>query len=132
MTAIKSQGVTFGRSTDGGSVYNDVGEITSIAGPGGSAAVIDVTNLSSAAKEKLIGLPDEGQITLEVNLDPGDAQQIGLKDDRASQTKRDFKITLTDTSSTELTFQAFCLGFVINAAIDDKVGATITLEVTGS
>ena len=46
---------------------------------GGSASVIDVTDLDSDAKEKMIGLADEGQVTLSLNYMPADPGQVALE-----------------------------------------------------
>lgn len=131
--AMKSQGVVF-KYGDGGTpeVFANVGEVVSISGPGGSAQVIDATHLASTAKEKIIGLPDEGQVTLEVNLVPGDAGQTQLRNDRLSATRRNYKIVLTDTPATTLSFAAYCMGFTISSGVDSKVSASIQLEVTGA
>ena len=134
MASLNAQGVTIGRG-DAASpeVFTSLGEVKSIQGPGGQATVIDTTNLSSTAKEKQMGLQDEGQVTLELNLDVDDAQQNGLRTDRTNQTLRNFRITLTDSSpATTLTFAAYVLTFSIGAAVDDIVSASVTLEISGA
>lgn len=131
--AIQSQGIVLARG-DGGTpteVFTKIAEVVSMKGPGGNAKVIDVTSLDSAAVEKLMGLPDEGQITFGCNLIPADAMQVGLRADRAARTKRNFKITLTDALPTHLTFAAYVSGFSINAQSNDHVTADVTLEITG-
>ncbi len=50
-----------------------VGDVTDFSGPGGQASVIDITNLNSTAKEKLVGLRDEGQVSLSLNMAFGHA-----------------------------------------------------------
>lgn len=117
---------------------NLVGEIKSISGPSGSAGVIDITHLGSAAKEKMIGLPDEGQITLECNLltsADNNAQQK-LRIDRAARTMKAFIIRLNDNSSVtarmRLKGNAYCTGFSISGGVDDVVKASITLEISGA
>lgn len=131
--AIKSQGVKL-QSGDGGSpeVFLDRCDITSIDGPGGEAAEIDVTHLCSTAKEFLIGLPDEGNITLEGNLVPTDTGQTRLRTDRVNATKRNYKIILTDSPATMITFAAYVKGFKISAGVDTQVKVSITLRVTGA
>lgn len=130
--AIESQGVELQRGDGGGTeVFNVIGEVISFQGPGGQASVIDVTHLLSTAREKKIGLQDEGQVTLECNLVPGDTQQIGLRDDRTNRTRRNFRLVLTDGATTTLSFAAYVLGFSIQGAVDQVVRASITLEVDG-
>lgn len=134
MKAIESQGITIGMSDGSMSpiTYNDIGNITSFTGPGGQASVIDVTNLDSTAKEKLMGLPDEGQFSIDINLDPDNTQHQALRTARANRALTYFKITLTDTSpATAITFQGYVLGFSINGSVDQVVKATVTIEVDG-
>lgn len=133
MASLETQGVTIARG-DGGTpteIFSAIGEVISFQGPGGSASVIDVTNLSSLAKEKRMGLGDEGQFTFELNLDTADAEQTGLRADRTARVLRNFELTLTDSPATVLSFSAYVLSFSIQGGVDDKVGASVTLEISG-
>jgi hypothetical protein len=123
--AIETQGVTFAWNTE------LIGEIVSFNGPGGSASVIDVTHLGSTRREKRMGIADEGQFSFEVNLVPGNAGQVALRADRAARTKRVCILTLTDTTNTTLTFDAYCSQFSIQGSVDNKISASVTLEITG-
>jgi len=131
--ALVSQGMTIGIG-DGASpeVYTTIADVISISGPGGSSAVIDTTDLSSTAKEKRMGLPDEGQVTLEINYIPANVQHALLRSTRAAQTLVNFRITFTDSPMTTWTFAANVLGFSISNAVDAVTTASVTLEVTGS
>lgn len=133
MATLNAQGALLKRG-DAASpeVFTTIGEIKSVQGPGGTATVIDTTNLSSTAKEKQPGLKDEGQITLEMNLDTADTMQTGLRTDRDNQTLRNFTLTLTDSPATVLSFAAYVLGFTINLAVDDIINASVTLEISGA
>lgn len=129
--ALETQGTLIQRGNGADpEVFTTIGEINSFQGPGGSASVIDVTSLDSAAKEKRMGLMDEGQFTFEMNLVPGDTAQDGLRSDRTSRTLRNFKLTLVD--STVITFAAYVTGFSISGGVDDKIGGSVTLEISGS
>jgi len=131
--ALETQGVVFKRGDGGGpEVFTAVGEVNSFDGPGGAATIIDATHLASTAREKIMGLPDEGQFSMELNLDPSDTQQIGLKDDRAARTKRNFELLLTDSPATKLSFAGFVMEFRISGGVDDKINASVTIEITGA
>ena len=130
--AIESQGVTISYSVGSPSTFAAVANVTSFSGPGGSASVIDVTNLSSLAKEKLMGLPDEGQFTLDINLDPDDASHVALRNARASRTRTEFKLTLTDATPATATFYGYVLGFAVSGAVDQQVKASLTIEIDGT
>lgn len=133
--AIKGQETTISISVDGGSTYEEIGEVQSFSGiGGGSASVIDVTHLKSTAKEKRVGLADEGQISLEMNYVPTDAGQLLVKSARTSQGEADIKIELADgsTSGTTFEFKAYVLSFGKSGGVDDIIKASATLEISGA
>lgn len=130
--AVEAQGtIIYWSTSTAQSTVQAVNGITTFNGPSGSAAVIDITTLNSTAKEKLMGLPDEGQISFDMVYLPSDAGQTALRTDRASRTKRNVSIKFTDTSSSLVHADAYCTGFSITGAVDDKVTASVTLEITG-
>jgi hypothetical protein len=114
-------------------IYGDVpvGEMTDFDGPGGSASVIDVSHLLSTRREKRMGLPDEGQFTFNMNFVPGDRGQVRVRKDRAARTEQTFRLYLTDADDSYLEFNAFVLEFSNSGGVDDKVGGSVTLEITG-
>jgi len=133
VNALKSQGMTIGIG-DGASpeVFTTISEISSISGPGGQAAVIDTTDLSSLAKEKRMGLPDEGQITLDMNWIPKNVQHALLRTKRTAQVAVNFRITFTDSPATTWTFAAFVLGHPVSNSVDEVTKGNVTLEVSGA
>lgn len=131
--AIQFQGIQLQRGNGAGpEVFTTIGEVMSFSGPGGNATVIDASHAQSTAKEKLMGLKDEGQLSFEANLVPGDAAQTGLRTDRNNRTLRNFKLILTDAGPTTLTFAAYVLGFAIAGSADDKITLSVTLEISGA
>ena len=93
-------------------------------------------------KEKLMGLRDEGQLTMDILFDPATADASyhnALRTDKETRTKRRFELTLTDEDSTAATslptfhsFDAYVTGYSITGAVDDAVKASITLEITSA
>ena len=84
--AIEAQGSKlFWSASTAASTAVQVGGFMGFNGPSGSAAVIDITTLGSTAKEKLMGLPDEGQLSGDLLYLSTDAGQIALIADRASR-----------------------------------------------
>ena len=110
--------------------WAEVGEIVDWDGPGGSASVIDVTHLSSTAKEKLMGLPDEGQFTFSMNYVFDDVGQVACWSARSTQTERNFRVTFIDASTQ--TFAGYVLAFGSSGGVDSKVNGSITIEITGA
>jgi len=132
-TALESQGMLFQRLADGSpTTYQTITEIKSFSGPGGSASIIDVTDLQSTSKEKRMGLADEGQISFTMNYVPTDAVHVLLRADRASRVIRGFKAKFTDAGPTAWTFNAFVTGFALSGGVDGVVEAAVTLEISGS
>lgn len=96
---------------------------------GGSASVIDVTDLQSDAKEKLIGLPDEGQASLSLNYIPTDAGQILLEEARLNGELQDFRAVIANTIS--YSFSGAVLTFEKSFGVDAVVDASATVEISG-
>jgi hypothetical protein len=129
---LNSQGVEFywSTSTAASTVAGAlIGEVTDFSGPGGQAAVIDVTHLGSTAREKRIGIRDEGQMTMGVNFLPSDTAQVALRADRASRTRRKCVIKFNDSASYYAIFDAYCSGFSISGGVDQKVSGQVVLEI---
>ncbi len=139
--AIESQGTVIYWSSAGSTsastaAANAIGEVVGFNGPSGSANVIDITHLGSTAKEKMVGLRDEGQLTMDVNFVPTDAVQTRLRTDRANRSLRKCVIKLndntTDAATTKIIFDAYCSGFSAQGAVDQAMKGSITLEIAGA
>ncbi len=109
-----------------------IGELMSFDGPAGSVPVIDITNLASTAREKLVGIQDEGQVSGEFTWDPTNVAQIALRADRQAGTKKKMSIKFTDVSSSVQQADAFCTNFALTSPLDDAVKVAFTLEITGA
>ena len=131
--AIESQGtIVFWSTSTGLSTAQSIGGVMGFNGPSGSANVIDITTLQSTAKEKQMGLPDEGQLSFDTIYLSTDVGQIALRNDRASRTKRKVALQLTDSSTQLVHADAYCTGFSVTGAVDDVLKASYTLELTGA
>ncbi|KQO53365.1 phage tail tube protein [Sphingomonas sp. Leaf257] len=114
-----------------GNVYTQVKGVNSSSGlGGGSAAVIDTTDFDSTAKEKSMGLPDEGQCSIGMIFMPKDAGQLAMRAARGTRAATKFRITLAD--GTKYDFTAYVLTFERTGEQDDVVKASSNLEITGS
>ncbi|HOD72243.1 MAG TPA: phage tail tube protein [Deltaproteobacteria bacterium] len=107
----------------------EIGEVTDWDGPGGSATMYETTHLQSEAKEKKIGLMDEGQLTLSINWEPSDAGQQAAREARAARTEKSFRLTYTDNSTA--TFDGYVMGMSSSGGVDSKVSGSITIEISG-
>lgn len=131
--AIESQGITV-TVGDGGSPSDlqTLNNVVDLNGPGGQASVIDVSNLASTRREKKMGLPDEGQFTMNLNWDPDDTVHQALRTYRNNRTRAEFKVTFTDGTPSTATFFGYVLGISLSAAVDQVVKATVTIEIDGA
>jgi len=136
MANLKSQGCTLSRfdTTVSPNAYQLVGQVVSIGGPSGTTGEIDVTSLSSTAKEFIPSLPDWGSVDSEIIFDQATTanRHQELWDDFSAQTTGTYKITLTDSPQTTFIFSAFPSQFALNIAVDDKVGASVSLRITST
>lgn len=109
--------------------FTEVSEVNDFSGPGGSATIIDVTHLQSTAKEKLIGLKDEGQLTLTLNRIFSDTGQAAVETARDTRLLKNWRLTYSD--ETIQTFSGYVISFVPSGSVDDKVSGALTIEISG-
>jgi hypothetical protein len=107
-----------------------VGESVDFDGPGGAASVIDATHLGSTAREKIMGIPDEGQFTFSLNRVFSDTGQAAVFAARAARAKKSFRVTYMD--DTVQTFDGYVLQFSTSGGVDDKLNGSVTIEITGA
>lgn len=108
-------------------------DIKSFNGPGGSAAVIDATNLSHKAKRKRIGMPDEGQLQAGVNFVPGNVAQSVLREARRRGTRLSFELAFTDEAipTAYIGFKGYVMTFSLSGQLDGLVEGSLTVEIDG-
>jgi hypothetical protein len=104
--------------------------VRSYSGFDGEASEIDVTDLSSVAKEYRLGLIDNGKLTLNLNVDDVDAGQVALRAAVVSGAVQDFKITLPNTKTRS--FSALVKSFTESGAVDGVVQGDCAMRITGA
>lgn len=131
-TAIAAQGATLQvDKLTPGTADVSVANIKSFSGFDGEASEIDVTNLSSTAKEYRAGLQDFGSFSMEWNPDFTDDGQNEVRAAQASGAVKTFLLTLPN--ATTATFQ----GIVKNASsmsggVDAVVDGSVSIKITGN
>jgi predicted secreted protein len=133
--ALESQGIAL--YIDLGSVspvvWTQITETKDINFRTGSATVIDVTDLSSAAREKRMGLADEGQCTMTLNILPKNPAHAELVRAKADRQIRDFRVVLTDNPNPSIYyFSGFVLSVPMSASVDAVIESNVTIEITGA
>ena len=111
---------------------NVVGEVVGWSGPALAANVIDVTHLQSTAKEKLTGVYDSGQITLNVNMLVTDSGQSKCRKALTGRIKSSLLIQLSSSATTQkINNEVFVTGLNITGSVDNKLAGDITFAITG-
>jgi len=95
----------------------------------GAASIIDVTDLDSTRKEKQMGIPDEGNISLDVNYIATDPGQLAVEAARNAAVPSEFKIAVPTKT---WTFSALVPTFSKGAGVDKVWAGKIALEITGA
>jgi len=121
---------------DGGAPENftQISEVQgTVKGPGISVDVKDATNQNSAQafKEKIAGLIDAGQLTFDINWDPGDAQHAGLVADCIGRVVRNFQWVLPPAVGLKWSFAAIVSKIDPSVPTGDKMVVSVTLDITG-
>jgi len=114
-------------------VFTPIAEVTNVGGPGMSMDTVDITHHSSPGgwKEYTGGLLDGGEIKLELNFLPANATQESLITALSARTKKNFQLLFPDSAATTWDFSAFVTNFEPSAPVDGKLGASVTLKITG-
>jgi hypothetical protein len=132
-TAMSAQGSQFFVNTaaDGAAqpTWTKVKNVKSYSGFDGSASEIDVTDLDSTAKEKRLGLIDNGSFSIDVNVDMTDAGQLALKTAQKASSLESFKLQYPD--GTASTFDGFVKSFPIAGGTDAVITSTVALTISG-
>jgi hypothetical protein len=129
---VSSQGTLLYISVDGSpSNFQKIGNVVEFSGPGGQAQVLDASNLESTFREKLMGLPDEGQFTFGINLDADDTVHILLRTARRARTLCEFKLVLPYSTAQNVVFFGYVLGAPIAGGVDQIVKQNLTIEIDG-
>lgn len=123
-------GGIFEISTDAGSTWDEIAEVTNIGAPAFAIDTPDVTHMQSpnGTREFIPGLMDPGECSIESNLLPGsDSEALILGIRRLKVLCR-----ITWPAGETMTFAGILTGYAPAAPIDDKMTATTTFKVSGS
>lgn len=133
----------------GGTTVATIGNVADLGEFGGQADDIDVTNLDSLAKEYLVGLVDNGELTLQINLNPQDANHQDLFAKQGNGVRYPFLVGLSDgttaptavggalvaplaSARTSFKFMASIKSFRFGAKTNDAIRVTCTLRISGA
>lgn len=130
-TAVKSQGALLGKDAGTSPIaYTTVANINTISLSGVQAGEIDVTDLSSTAKEFLQGLEDPGTVEINGFYDYTNTEQAAMRDAVGGSSSSLYQITLSDTHTIQ--FSALVQSFAMEVAVDGAVEMSMSLKITGA
>lgn len=129
MAGLNAFGTRFQKQV--GSVWEDIADATGISGPGLERDTIDVSSHQSpqAWREFIGGMKDAGEVSIDVNYDPADHDE--LVSDLDADDPLSYRIIFPDDENTTWTFSAVMTGFEPDAPHDDKLSASLSFKVTG-
>ena len=131
-SALISKSTVFKRG-DGASseTFTAIAEMNSIGLPEESRNMIDVTDLSSTAKEFVPGLLDSGQVRINMNFTRD--TYLDMRTDLLSDSSVNYQIVFDDAGNTTIDFAGYVMSIGGNApGPDEKVAMDVTFKVTGS
>lgn len=131
-TAISAQGSTISINTGTSEtpVWTPIKNVLSFEGFDGSASEIDVTDLSSTAKEFRLGLTDAGNFNFELNIDRADAGQVAVEAARVSGAVTGFQLELPNGDTA--TFDTLVKSTPMSGGVDAVVKGSVQTKITGA
>lgn len=136
MGGMSGQGTKFGVSALPATTYTPVNCTISVDKADAGSTDIDVTCLTSVAKEFVSGLEDEGNLTVNLNVDFEDAGYAILKAAKASGANVGFQVELpagTGFSTGRLfTGEALVKTLPWNIAVDAAITGSVDLKISGA
>jgi hypothetical protein len=133
-TAISAQGSKFSVDTSANGAtdptWTPVKNVKSYSGFDGSATEIDVTDLDSDAKEKRLGLVDNGSFSIDINVNMADPGQSAMKTSQKASSLKKYKLEYPDGSSD--TFSAFVKTFPVSGSTDAVITSTVAMTISGA
>lgn len=146
---IRSQHTQLYACLAGGTTVATLGNISDLGEFGGQADDIEVTNLDDTAKQFLVGLIDNGEMTVQLNLNPQDANHQDLQAKAGNGVRYPFLVGLSDgvtaptavggdlvppvaANRTSFAFDASIKSFKFGAKTNDAIRVTVTLRISGA
>ncbi|OIO01100.1 MAG: hypothetical protein AUJ49_08460 [Desulfovibrionaceae bacterium CG1_02_65_16] len=130
--AVHTKGTKIMRGTGTGSpeTFQQVMTIKSVTGPNPTRSEVDVTTLASTAKEFLLGLSDNGEMSFPGLFEGDDLVQQAIIGDLGADTPRNWRVEIPD--GTKVAFSAYVKSFPLDLAADAAAGFTLGLRLTGA
>lgn len=110
--------------------WTPIGNLLTFKAFDGQANEIDKTNLSSVAKEFMLGLQDFGHFTFDVDKDFTDPGQLACDTAKRAGTLKNFKLTLPNARTA--TFAGYVKNTPLDGGVDQVLKTTgVSIRITG-
>jgi hypothetical protein len=131
-TAISAQGskIDINTAASAPEIWTPVKNVISFSGFDGSASEIEVTDLSSTAKEFRLGIADHGKFQFDLNIDRDDPGQQACEAARLSGAVTQFKLTLPDGKAA--VFSALVKTTPLQGGVDAVLKGSVETRITGA
>jgi hypothetical protein len=142
MGGQSAQGTILARSIDpnwpdsspqGGSVtFTDVAELRDLTPPALQRNTIETTTHNETWDKKVVGIKRHGDLSADLNFEPSNATQdhlTGLQKSYDDGARDIWRITYPNTE--KWLFSGYITGFEVDAPVDDRLAADLTVAVTG-
>lgn len=131
MAGVDAFGTVWAISTDGGTIYTPVADVTEIGVLDAKADTIETTVHSSAGQWRTFvgGLKDGGELKMTVNYDPS---LHGTLWSTLAADGIKHRVTLPDAGAAVVDFNGITTALSGSAPFDDKLTADVTIKVTGA
>lgn len=142
MGGQSAQGTILARSIDpnwpdsapqGGAVsFNDVSELRDLTPPALTRNTIETTTHNETWDKKVVGIKRHGDLSADLNFEPSDATQdhlTGLQKSYDDGARDIWRVTYPNAEA--WLFSGYVTGFEVDAPVDDRLTADLTVAVTG-
>jgi len=117
----------------GGTAGTALANVTRVQWSGLQSDQIDVSAMdgASAFREYVAGMIEPGEVTLDLNFDPGATSHAAMKTALEGRGTAQYAIKWSDAANTVYNFTAFVRSMSGGGQYDDKLEGSVTLKITG-
>lgn len=121
-------------TTDSGTTWDDIAGVLDVDAFQLALDMVEVTSHSStgAMKEYVPGTIEPGSVSFPLVWDPADATQALLMTRLYARSLDTYRIVLPDSGTKTYEFTAYVKGFGATAPVNDKLGADVEMQISGT
>lgn len=113
--------------------FTVIADVTNISGPSMERETLDMTSHGSPDqwREFIGGIKDGGEVSIDMNYDPGEDTHTTLQNDFDDDGPRHFQIVFPDDAQTAWEVNLVLTGLEPEYPFDDKMACSATWKVSG-